>query len=102
MIRGKQDFIPGDVALDSEDEIGYEDEEDASPSPVKLEVLVPDDYEEEAATDAALAASKADEESKWSFGVPDLLTISHRRWRQCGRFHSEGGKATVVQWGFGT
>jgi hypothetical protein len=75
---------------------------DVPPAIVKLEVLVPDDYKEEAATDAALATSKADEESKWSFGVPDLLTISHRRWRQCGRFHSEGGKATVVQWGFGT
>jgi hypothetical protein len=39
-------------------------EDMAPPATVKLEVLVPDDYDEETATTAALAASKADEDSK--------------------------------------
>jgi hypothetical protein len=50
MIRGKRDFMPGDSALDSEDEISYNDkegeveEEYVTPSvTLKLEAVVPDD-----------------------------------------------------------
>jgi hypothetical protein len=70
-IHGKRDFLLGDAAPGSKDEIGYDEEgeddkmEDVPPAIVKLETLVPDDYDEEAAMVAALVASKADEESKW-------------------------------------
>jgi hypothetical protein len=45
----------------------------------KLEALVPDDYDKDAATAtaAALAASKADEEAKWSW--PGLVSFPIRR-----------------------
>jgi hypothetical protein len=55
-IRGKRDFMLGDAAPDNEDEIGYNDEEDEEednemedvpPAIMKLEALVPDDYDED-------------------------------------------------------
>jgi hypothetical protein len=82
MIRGKRDFMHGDAAPYSEDEISYNDEEDEDdemedvPPPVivKLEAAVHDDYDEEVATAAALAASMADEESKWP-GLEDAIQL---------------------------
>jgi hypothetical protein len=50
---------------------------DVPPAIVKLEVLVPDDYNEEAVTAVALAASTADEDSKWSWqGLEDVVHLS--------------------------
>jgi hypothetical protein len=37
--------------------------EDVPPTTVKMEALVPDDYDEEAGTATSLATSKADEDS---------------------------------------
>jgi hypothetical protein len=44
------------------------------PTTIKMEALVLNDYDEEAAVDAALAALKADEESKWLWlGLEDII-----------------------------
>jgi hypothetical protein len=43
----------------------------------KLEAVLPDDYDEDAATAAALAASLAGEEAKWSWlGLEDIVQLS--------------------------
>jgi hypothetical protein len=75
--------MPGDDAPDSENEVVYdEDDEDgemenAPLAAVKLEAVLPDKYDEEAATAAALAASLADEEAKWSWpGLEDIVQLS--------------------------
>jgi hypothetical protein len=55
-IHVKRDFQPGKATPESKDE--NEDDEEmedvVSPTIVELEVLVPDDYDEDAATPAAL------------------------------------------------
>jgi hypothetical protein len=83
-IHGKRNLLPGDATPDSEDEVGYDDEEgndmeDVPPATVKMEALVPDDYDEEAATAAALSASKADEDLKWLQDVvePSAVVAEH-------------------------
>jgi hypothetical protein len=56
-----------------------EDEmEDAAPlTAVKLEVIVPGDYDEEVATAAAMELSNAEEEAKWSWpGLEDVVQLS--------------------------
>jgi hypothetical protein len=76
--------MPGDAAPDSEDKIGSDDEDDdemKDVSPVKLVALVPDDYDEEAATVAALAALKAHEDSKWSWLGWRTSANSRQWWR---------------------
>jgi hypothetical protein len=79
-IRGKWDFMLGNAAPDSEDGIGCneeeEDDEMVAPAAMKLEALVPDEYNEDAATAAALATSKANEKAKWSWpGLEDVVQL---------------------------
>jgi hypothetical protein len=80
VIRGRWDFMPGNNDPDNEDEVFYEDGdedkgedekeddkmEDVPRAAVKLEAVLPDNYDEDAATTAAMATSLADEEAKWS------------------------------------
>jgi hypothetical protein len=48
--------------------------DDVPPATVKLEDVVPNNYDENAATVAALAASLSDEEAKWSWpGLDDIV-----------------------------
>jgi hypothetical protein len=70
VIHGRQYFMPGDDVPDSKDEVLYEDEEEYAPrAVVKLEAVLPD-----AAITAAMAASLADEEAKWSWpGLDDIV-----------------------------
>jgi hypothetical protein len=77
------EFRPGDDAPDSENEVFYDDEDDDNdedmddvpPSIVNLEVVVPDNYDEDAATAAAMATSLADEDAKWPW-LEDIVQLS--------------------------
>jgi hypothetical protein len=71
-------------ALDIEDEVFYkdgnEDEEeddemgDVPSAAVKLEVVLLENYDEDATTAAAMATSLEDEEAKWSWpGLEDVV-----------------------------
>jgi hypothetical protein len=69
--------MPGDHEPDSENEVIYEEEdddedddkdeemEDVPPVPVKMEDVVPDNYDEDAAKAAAMVSSLADKDAKW-------------------------------------
>jgi hypothetical protein len=77
VIRGRWDFMPADDAPDSADKVFYDEDSDdddeddemegVPPAAVKLEAVVPDSYDEEDAMAAALQASLADEEAKYSW-----------------------------------
>ncbi|KAK1649912.1 hypothetical protein QYE76_067717 [Lolium multiflorum] len=99
-IREKCDFQPSedydalDAAIEEEDEGGDDNEEMedmASPTTVKLAVLVPDSYVEDAATAAALVQSRADEDAKWSWRGWTRSSNSRpwwrSTWRLCHRHH---------------
>jgi hypothetical protein len=71
VIRGRRDFMPNDDAPDSEDEDDKKDDvvdeeadiemEDVPPATVKLEVVLPDNYDDDAATAATMAAPLEDD-----------------------------------------
>jgi hypothetical protein len=88
--------MPGDDATDNKNEVAYdedgeeeeegeegeeddeedeEDKEDVPPAAVKLEDIIPDNYDEDAATTAAMAASLADENANWP-GYEDIVQLS--------------------------
>jgi hypothetical protein len=76
----------GDGAPDNEDEDLYDDDgdddemEDVPPADVKLEALITDDYDEDAATATTLAASEADEEAKYSWSQGWRTSSSSQPW----------------------
>jgi hypothetical protein len=55
-----------------------EEMEDAAPLiAVKLDDIIPEDYDEETAIAAAMELSRAEEEAKWSWpGLEDIVRIS--------------------------
>jgi hypothetical protein len=57
--------------------VDYDEEIEDVPSPatVKLEAISPDVYDKDAATTAALAASRVDEDSKWP-ELDDVVKLS--------------------------
>jgi hypothetical protein len=81
VICGRREFMPGNDAPDSENEAVYdeddEDEEmkDLRLAGVKLEDVIPDNYDENTATAAAMAASLADEDANW-LGLEDVVQLS--------------------------
>jgi hypothetical protein len=93
VIRDVWDFQPDEnydvlAAATSENEEDDEEEnasqhleDEAPPATVKLEALVPDDYDEDAATTTTMELSKAEEEARWSWpGLEDVLqaaTVCH-------------------------
>jgi hypothetical protein len=57
-----------------DDDEEEDDNEMEGAAAVKLEVVLPDSYDEDAAMTAAMAASLADEEAKWSWtGLDDIV-----------------------------
>jgi hypothetical protein len=84
VIRDHREFMPGDDVPDNENEVVYDEDdddeedvkmEDVPPAAVKLEDVVPNNYDEDAATAAAMAASLADEDTKWP-GYEDVVQLS--------------------------
>jgi hypothetical protein len=69
-------------ALDIEDEVFYEDGEedgemgDMPSAAMKLEAVLPKNYDEDASTTTAMAASLEDEEARWSLpGLEDVIQL---------------------------
>jgi hypothetical protein len=106
---------------DSEDGVFYEDDDggddnkddddekmdDVPPATVKTENVAPNNYDEDAATAAALAASLANEEAKWSWpGLDDIVQLSamvaaHARSIAATATTAFAGRATIPRaWGY--
>jgi hypothetical protein len=82
----KRDFVPvkdyGVLAAAAsegryEEDNNQDMDDETPPATVKLEALAPDDYDEDADTNAAMEVSKAEEEAKWSsHGLDEAVQLS--------------------------
>jgi hypothetical protein len=82
VIRDRLEFMLSDDAPVSENEVFYDEDDNDNeemdampPTDVKLEDVVPENYDEDVATANAMAASLADEDAKW-LGLEDVVQLS--------------------------
>jgi hypothetical protein len=68
--NSEDEVFYGDGKEKGEEEDDDDGMEDVHPAAIKLEAILPDNYDEDAATSTAMAASLADEEAKAKLSWP--------------------------------